>query len=313
MRIYYVCNWCGPSGGIKVLYDHVRLLRRRGYDAALASYRRFERCIWFRNDAGEVPAIEDLRRHASPDDLIVVPEIAFADAGLRDCPGRRAGFIQNIAHVPRSFALADFDWFMVPSRTLGAWTRAELRWRGRIEIVPGFLESELLLGPRRWAGGPVRALVIARRDKHRGEPFAAVPALRSRGIAVTLVTGHLHRRDFVRLFRSHSLYLHLSHPEGFPTPVIEAYGAGCLVAGFAGIGGLEFMRDGENCLLARDGDWAAAVESAATCHTSAPGAYDGLLRMARTTAIAYDEARMERRLEEVFAKAGLPPAARQLP
>lgn len=43
--------------------------------------------------------------------------------------------------------------------------------------------------------------------------------------------------------------------EAFPLPPLEAMAAGCVVIGFAAGGGLEYMADGANCLLAPDGDF----------------------------------------------------------
>jgi hypothetical protein len=51
--------------------------------------------------------------------------------------------------------------------------------------------------------------------------------------------------------------------EGFGLFALEAMASGCLVVGFAGGGGLDFMRNGENCLLAPDGDEGRAAEQLA--------------------------------------------------
>jgi glycosyltransferase involved in cell wall biosynthesis len=150
------------------------------------------------------------------------------------------------------------------------------------------------------AGAP-RALVIPRERKHRGEPYLAAWALRTVGMDVSICDRPMHRRAFLALFRAHDLYLHLSRPEGFPGPVIEAFGAGCLVAGFAGVGGLHFMRHGDNCLLAEDGDWRRVVEQATALRNVAADAVDAMLASARATAARFDEAALARRLREVWS------------
>src|SRR6185503_16009915 len=136
------------------------------------------------------------------------------------------------------------------------------------------------------------ALVTPRPNKSRGEPLLARTLLRSEHVATTTTTWHMRRDEFVRLFRSHVAYLHLSHPEGFPSPVLEAFGASCLVIGFAGLGGHHFMRDGVNYLLASDGDWRTVVELTRAASCSGPGAYDSILGAARQTALMFDERRL---------------------
>jgi glycosyltransferase involved in cell wall biosynthesis len=302
MTIVYLCNWDGPSGGIKVLYDHVRVFRARRFDAALGATGRFARCVWFQHDSASIPALDSVLGRLTDSDWLVVPDIMMGDRDVLGSPARKIAFIQNHSLVPPAARLRSFDAVMVASAPLAGWLRNAFGAPVPIHVVEGFLEDELVAGPRRWEGGPIRALVTPRMDKSRGEPLLARTLLRKLRIAVTTTTSLMHRDDFVRLFRCHPVYLHLSYPEGFPCPVLEAFGAGCLVIGFAGMGGLHFMRDGVNSLVVDDGDWRAVVELARQAALSPRGAYDSMLDAARQTARAYDERRLAARLEAVFGE-----------
>lgn len=73
------------------------------------------------------------------------------------------------------------------------------------------------------------------------------------------IQGLTHAEVACRLSRA-SIFLAAGYSEGFGLPSLEAMASGCLVVGFAGGGGLEFMEDGVNCLLAEDGNSEEAAE-----------------------------------------------------
>lgn len=287
-RVVYLCQWTGTSGGIQVLYEHVRLLRRLGTNALLGAHGPFRRCEWFDNDPALTPAIDDCLAGLQGNDVLVVPEICIGAPELSGLRGRRVAFVQNPSLLRTD--LTGFECAMVPAHTLVPWLRAATAFDGPIAVVPGFLDSELVRSPRRFTDGRVRVLLIDRPDKHRGEPSAARERLRQRtDIEVTYVASPMPRQQFVELFRAHDVYLHLSHPEGFPISVLEAFGAGCLVVGFAGIGGLEFMQHDRNCFVAPDGDVAGAIATLTEALHRPSAELDQLLACARATAAAFPE------------------------
>jgi hypothetical protein len=73
----------------------------------------------------------------------------------------------------------------------------------------------------------------------------------------------LSRTQVARELGRASIALVACPSEGFGLFALEAMASGCLVVGFAGGGGLDFMRNGENCLLAPDGDEGRAAEQLA--------------------------------------------------
>jgi len=80
-----------PTGGVKVIYKHVELLQRLGYDAHVMHFQRPFRCDWFENTASVV-YFDELRTT----DMLMVPEIMtifgtqLASIGMRYCM-----FVQN--------------------------------------------------------------------------------------------------------------------------------------------------------------------------------------------------------------------------
>ncbi|MBI4879193.1 MAG: glycosyltransferase [Planctomycetes bacterium] len=295
--VYYLCCWTGESGGIKVLYDHVRLLRTLGVAAHLASYGAFERAGWFAHDPRDVPGCSDLLRRLLPEDVVVLPEFCMRDRELAGARCRQLVLVQNTKLVTGALDDLRYEGLIASSRPLAAWVRERGRPGGPVHLVPGMLEEEWIFPSRAPPAGRLRVLVIDRLDKHQGEPERVyAELLRHERLAVTYVRPRMPRDAFVQLFRHHDVYVHLGYPEGFPVSVLEAFGAGCLVVGFAGLGGLEFMRGGKNCFLVADGDWEAAARRVLALETMPRAAWAAMLAAARRTARRCGEARTRRGL-----------------
>ncbi len=302
MTVYYLCNWDSLSGGIRVLYDHVRTLRRSGVDARLGATGTFLRCVWFDHKIAEIPGVDDVLDKLRPGDRLVVPELLLADPSLRHSPAGLSAFVQNLKLVPPDVDWSRFELVLTASTPLFDALRPAIADRVSVVAVPHFLATDLVAPPRTWfAAARPKALINPRFGKHRNEPYLTARMLEDSGLDVTVAERPMHRNDFVRLFRDHALYLHLSYPEGFPGPVAEAFGAGCLVAGFTGLGGLEFMRDGENCLTAEDGDWRQVVRHARSVLRRPAAELSAMIASARATILRYDEATFARRLTAAFA------------
>ncbi|MFY9343900.1 MAG: glycosyltransferase [Planctomycetota bacterium] len=300
-RVVYLCQWTGTSGGIQVLYEHVRLLRGHGVPALLGAHGPFRRCSWFANDPSSTPALDDCLAKLRCDDVLVTPEICIGAPELDAIPARRVAFVQNPALLRTG--LDGYARALVPAWALVPWLRRTTAFTGGIEVVPGFLHAEFLQPPRSFARARPRVLLVDRPDKNQGEPARVRDRLRQRGgIEVTYVDHPMPRDEFVRLFRTHDAYLHLSHPEGFPISILEAFGAGCLVVGFAGIGGLEFMRDRVNCFVVADGDADGVVGVLDGALARSPLELDAVLHAARETARAFPEQATAGALVRVFAR-----------
>jgi len=97
--------------------------------------------------------------------------------------------------------------------------------------------------PRRNEIGIDEILALAKPSEFRRVPIRGVP-----------------HNEVVTPLSQASIFVAASYSEGFGLPSLEAMASGCLVVGFAGGGGLDFMKDGFNCLLAEDGNNEEAAE-----------------------------------------------------
>ena len=307
-RILYLSEWRGQSGGIKVLYDHVAALRTLGYEALLAARGEFPRCEWFDDHTVEAtPSFDLLADGLRPTDVLVVPEIAIGHEDLKSINCRKIGIVQNPKFLGGPMLDADFEAAIVPSHPLIDWLREASPFTGPIRVCPSFIEDRWFGPQREPFKGPPRVLLTARDGKHQGEPFFAAGALAYAGLQPTLITDGCSREEFIQNFRAHDIYMHLSYPEGLPMPPFECFANDCLLVGFAGIGGLEYMEHGKNALVFPDGDWLPAVNAVMAWKDGADERVAPMLAAGRATARHFNWEHMRARLAEAFGELVGPP------
>jgi hypothetical protein len=170
-------------------------------------------------------------------------------------PGQKIVLAQSTVFL--GSAICDLDWRArgveaVIAVSSHVQTAVQRQFRMEATVIPPSVDGTLFQPrtklptiaymPRRNPGGIKRILGRARLHGFQLLPIDGLPL---EGVAERL--------------GSAAVFLAASPSEGFGLPPLEAMASGCVVAGYAGGGGLDYMRDGENCLLAPDGDEDAAV------------------------------------------------------
>ena len=87
-RIYYVSpDLNKPTGGVRVIYRHVEILNRNGFDASVLHARPGFRATWFENSApvAYLPNVLVARDR----DIVVFPEIMAGDVLTRFSGARK--------------------------------------------------------------------------------------------------------------------------------------------------------------------------------------------------------------------------------
>lgn len=284
MAIYYLSHdHPDPSGGIRVLYRHVDILRRNGIEAYVAHERRGFRCSWFDN---QTPVRSWSARRTE------------SEAGLPKRAARRAARAfrrhqpAETFLAPPAFELTDDDVVVVP----------ELFGPRIGEIAPGTRKLIFIQGPYlafhgyppdpRAVASPYRhqdvagALVISEDARafvehafpgvrayrvrlsidetlfYRGETKERQIAFMPRRgaadadhvLAVLAARGTLRDYEIVRIdglderaaaavLRKTAVFLSLGYYEGLGRPPAEAMACGAIVVGYDGFGGREFLTD----------------------------------------------------------------------
>lgn len=259
--VYYVApEERAASGGVRVIYRHVDELNALGIPAAVVHPHAGFRADWFKNDTRVVPAA---RLRLRQNDILVVPE-CYAP-GLLDLPDdvRLVVFNQGPHHTfdrirlrkdrPGSpytdmaglesiltvsddgAALLRMAFPDVPVRTArnvvdkSVFHGAEDRRQRVVSYVPSRRSDEL---------HQLLHLLNARAEFNSGEwELKPLHGLTEAGMADAL--------------RGSSIFLSLSHRDGFGLPPAEAMACGAYVVGHPGGGGTEFF-DPAYCSPAHD-------------------------------------------------------------
>jgi Glycosyl transferases group 1 len=108
-QLFYLCpDNDTPSGGIRVIYQHVDILRRHGYRAFVVHERQGFRCSWFRN---ETPVLGWSSRVHGADASVLAKARRHVRRGLRS-PSPDTVFLHF--QEPPSFSVGSNDVVVVP-------------------------------------------------------------------------------------------------------------------------------------------------------------------------------------------------------
>ena len=251
-----------PTGGIKVIYDHCRLLREAGYDAWPVHLGHFD-VDWFDHGIDPLTDAEALAI-MTPDDVLVVPE-RIPGAADR-FPGRnRVVFAQNQGLVPAAIAGGRYeDRGFTDVLCCSAYVCeaiADLTTLPRHTVTNGIDTTRFRPDPSARQDGAV--LYLKRKSTWR-LGAAALDRLPGDVAAAIKPVGLPHscsQAEMIGFYQRADIFMPLGFPEGFALPPLEAMACGAVVVGFAGGGGLTHMVDGVSALVVPDGDADALVEA----------------------------------------------------
>lgn len=299
-RIYYLNHdYPRPSGGIRVIYRQVELLRQRGFEATVVQRLRGYRPSWFTSEA-PVECLDDIRPLAA--DFVVIPENYRNGARLfgGTAPAKIV-FCQNHHYVFRGFA-ANRTWRRWCSDVVCVSTpiRDYLRRAFGINdapLWPCFVDRNLFR-PR-----PKRLQICymprkrPEEAKFIRESFAAMyPGLRS--IPWVRIDG-LPEREVARIMGESAIFLALGRHEGLGLPPLEAMASACQVVGFSAGGGAEYASP-ENGRWVDEGDLVSCVDALA--QTLKEYEHGTVLPAVEKTLSTYSRERADQALVEYWAE-----------
>lgn len=290
-----------PSGGVKVIHTHVRLLRARGFDAYVLHPDREFRPAWLQECAPALATGGGFQ--LSPDDVVVIPEDHYQGLqALAAVPVRKFLFCQNHFYIFRGLGgqktWQDFGVSEVfcCSHVIRTFIENQLGWKP-VAVVP----NSLPLGQLR--PGSEKKLQIAYMPRKRAAETAFIQALFYRQFpqhreVAWLPLENLPETEVFRHLSESALFLSTSLYEGFGLPPLEAMACGCIVVGFHGYGGLEYA-NASNGFWVNEGE---LVECAGRLGDAIAGlktqsaALETMRRAGLDTAAAFGETRQAQKL-----------------
>lgn len=249
--VYYMAPMeTKPSGGVKVIYQHVDALVGLGVRASVLHGREGFRYAWFDNDTPVVAAAK-ARLHSN--DILVIPECYGPTLHLFPADMPKIVFNQGPHHtfdrIPLSGTAAGHP-YSPASNLVGLMTvsrdGAELLKYAfdptPVGIVRNVVDARVF-GPR---SAPAARRIGYMPSRRPEELHQILHLLRALGVGTPggwelLEISNRSEAEVGDALRSCSIFLSLSDRDGFGLPPAEAMAAGCYVVGYPGGGGREFF------------------------------------------------------------------------
>ena len=298
--IFFLAPFTVPFGGVATILEHVRVLSKYGICAWVAMPEQ-PTTDFYQTDAPTI-IYRDLLT-VFDDDICVFPEglLGYTKA-VKGHSAKRLMFCQNQYYLPFSahpeLGFAEFHLDGVIASSLAIQSCLEdLYGLENVPLIPYAID------PSMYSRESNKKRQIAFMPRKLGDyvPFIQATFVRMYPdysdvpwVAIHQMT----RRDAAKVLSESAIFLSLSDKESFGLPPLEAMASGCVVAGFHGDGGREYMNEG-NGWWAETGDWRACVHGlAAALEVFDKGGegLEGYHRCAMQTVEAYSVEIMEEKL-----------------
>lgn len=239
-----------PTGGIQVVYRQVEFLNDAGISAAVLHERPGFRCSWF---ASEAPVVSTALRPVTQFDVLVIPEV-YGPHLHEIAPGtKKVIFNQNAYLTFVHWPLLGRD-PRVPAPDVAPYRSSDVvavacvsdQNREYLEYAfPGVPVHRISYAVAIPETLPDKDDVIAFMPrKNRDHALQVLSILHQRGaldgLAVVAIDGVSHEEALATLARAR-VFLSFGYPEGLGMPPLEAMAAQCVVIGYDGGGGKEFL------------------------------------------------------------------------
>ena len=264
-RIIYLLDAAvAPSGGFAVIYKHVEILSEHGFNAFVGLPRKPD-TDFYKSRAPIL--IHNNNINAENRDIYVIPE-PFQNymEALKSIPCKKIMFCQNHYYLPFSgdsnlgFSEFSVDSVLISSQSIASYLDSVYGLKN-LPLIPYSIDDkffpsankirQIAYMPRKL---PDEAKFIQASFKRLFKEFQDIPWVSIHGVGTDIAAKILSQSAF---------FLSLSHRESFGLPPLEAMASGCLVAGFHGDGGREYM-NANNGWWADSGDWQACIHGLAS-------------------------------------------------
>lgn len=234
-----------PAGGVKVIYHHVSHLVKNGYPAFVVHNKADFRPPWLKCEVPRLYFEKDLK--IFPNDIVVIPEdhnAAFE--AFRKVTVKKCVFCQNHFYIfkglkgHRSWEDFGISGVFCCSEIIGEFIESAFGY-GEVPVIhngipldmfrPGKKKLQIAYMPRKrpFELDFIRNLFNRLYGQYKQVPWVCIDKMDETEVAEVLGES--------------AIYLSTSLYEGFGLPPLEAMACGCIVVGFHGYGGLEYVKD----------------------------------------------------------------------
>ncbi|WP_288356590.1 glycosyltransferase family 4 protein [uncultured Cycloclasticus sp.] len=252
-----------PVGGIKVMYQHCMMLQELGYEAYPLIMGKYVG-NFFGYDI-TLKHIKDVGYELSSKDVVVSPEfLPYLGLEFDNCLKVLFNQSQSWLYLEsrlkkndkdKNYLELGYDYVLSCSEFLSRLLEKEQNISScpitnGIDINKFFQKPELRLKGR----------VLALSRKNPEHINNIIQASKGLGFEFRVVDG-LTEEELIYEYQQADVFLATGYPEGFGLPQLEAMLCGCVVIGFSGGGGDEYMINNLTALVSPDGDCADVVSN----------------------------------------------------
>lgn len=333
--LFYAPEATVPVGGINVIFEIVDCLRSGGIEAHVFSSKPTYRYVFYAPEPQILyaPSIKEPRKvglslrermpTVRPADLLLRrnPTLEFADGDVIVVPEIAGAWLPQQVVGHKCVLLVQSYNILAKAMLEAGWNAASYaaavaisRVCHRMAELAGFADIRsfpLAIDTEAFNPNEQKRNVIAYMPRRRREEVEAVTTiLRNRGAVADfefVAIDNMPHDEVARIMRVASIFLSFSYQEGFGLPPAEAMAAGCIVVGFTGVGGAEYL-DNEVGYPVLDGDlidYVEKVEHVASLCRRAPDEVAQMRRRASARiAERYDSGAFRRNVRTVFGALG---------
>lgn len=274
-----------------------------------------------------IPVIQLNEIKLYPEDRWIVPEgwPAFLEPGLKN-HAKCAAYVQNWAFLHGRLP-ANLNWSDLPVSLFAVSTPVAkfiAQTTGKSSpIVSPFINQKIYFPVKnKYPGEKIKIAWMPRKNKYLALQikmiFEALLIQKKKELPIWITIENIERENVAKAMQNVDIFLSTGFPEGFGLPSLEAMACGCLVAGFTGMGGWEYMRNalpygfipffslpdvpwGPNGYYAADGDiWGAAIALEAAYDALISGTFPSLMESGLKTAKWYNKERQKEQIIDIW-------------
>ena len=240
-----VPDWDFPSGGVRKLYRHVDVLRAHGLNAFVEHQTTGFRCDWFEHNTPIADPADSWPPR--PQDMLVCPE-QVAWQMVKKTPGVPKVIFNQGAYLTFKGKTEEFN--VVPYMHPDFLATIVVSEDSREYLKFAFPNHPLYrvhnaINPQHFHFEPKKKQQIAFMPRKNAEDVTQVLLLLKCRSALDgfqpVPVQNVTERQVGDVLRESMIFLSLSAQEGLAMPPLEAMACGCIVVGYDGLGGREFL------------------------------------------------------------------------
>jgi hypothetical protein len=260
--IYFVIpDYDRPSWGIGMLYHHVAMLNKNGFQAKVLHEKSPFRLTWLALDV-PVTHLNNVDFSCDHGDIMVIPEIFAGDERFLKQGARKVVFVQNaflvLRHLPKVCRYEDlgFEHTLTYMPHLHAILRQH--FTENTTDIPPFVAPYYYSDP---VNASIRKKQIVLFPKTGSEDYAIVRKMLEKKLSndshsnwQMIELEDISHREVAEIMKKSEIFVSVNTHEAFNSSVPEAMAAGCVTLCYEAYGPKDFLLNGHNAYVFQNND-----------------------------------------------------------